>query len=167
MHRLPQAGGQFFIVQYGGSVFNCEGGLTAKEWGICVAIGAGELVWNFVVAAVPEQYMVPMWLVNFDKVLSAEVEENEAAKEELQEALDTALDLEATERAAAHRQFRVAGKVALAKAKFKRFRNKSIGGLDVTRAQSQKQAGAVLSAGRKQIETRARSSSGGSSGGLE
>jgi len=44
------AGCQVIIVQFGGVAFHvADGGLDAKYWGLCIALGAGELVWQQVI----------------------------------------------------------------------------------------------------------------------
>ena len=44
------AGCQVIIVQFGGVAFHvAEGGIDANYWGLCIAFGAGELLWQQVI----------------------------------------------------------------------------------------------------------------------
>ena len=65
---LLEAGGQFICVEIGGVVFSVSGGLTGAQWAICLAFGAGEIPWNWLVCTVPADW-VPDALLNFDKKL--------------------------------------------------------------------------------------------------
>lgn len=65
---ILEAGGQFICVEIGGAVFSVSGGLTFSQWMICLAFGAGEIPWNWLVCMVPED-AVPDALLNFDKKL--------------------------------------------------------------------------------------------------
>lgn len=47
-----QLGTQILIIQFGGRVFMTTP-LTWEQWGICFAIGAGELVWHQIINAIP------------------------------------------------------------------------------------------------------------------
>lgn len=43
---------QVLIIQFGGRAFSCAG-LTMGQWGLCIGLGAGELIWGQVIAFVP------------------------------------------------------------------------------------------------------------------
>uniref|UniRef100_A0A0G4IAJ6 Cation-transporting P-type ATPase N-terminal domain-containing protein n=1 Tax=Chromera velia CCMP2878 TaxID=1169474 RepID=A0A0G4IAJ6_9ALVE len=48
------SGMQAIIVQFSFRFLNCSyGGLTAAQWGICIALGAGVLVWQFLLHLLP------------------------------------------------------------------------------------------------------------------
>ena len=48
---------QFFISQYTGQVFSVhKDGLDGVQWGICLAFGAGTLIWDFILKFFPDKY---------------------------------------------------------------------------------------------------------------
>ena len=72
---LGEFGAQVLISQYGGAVFKVTGGLTGTEWGICFALGAGELPFHFLATCVPASCF---------KCLMGKDEEPEAAPEDVE-----------------------------------------------------------------------------------
>lgn len=51
------AGGQALIVEVGGDAMKTVG-LSAKQWGYSIAIGAGSLVWGFFLRLIPAPEML-------------------------------------------------------------------------------------------------------------
>lgn len=61
-------GGQVLMVEAAGVVFKTTGGLSLIQWGVCLVLGAGELIWNLLVVSVSEE-IIPDCILNFDQKL--------------------------------------------------------------------------------------------------
>ena len=56
------------MVEAAGVVFKTTGGLSLIQWGVCLVLGAGELIWNLLVVSVSEE-IIPDCILNFDQKL--------------------------------------------------------------------------------------------------
>lgn len=95
--------GQFLIVTWGGVVFSLDPeGLSAQNWGICLAIGLGSIVVGFLIRLLPE-FNVPIWLLGGTESAPSIQNESQSPLQLTKESDDVAIKIDEDARTPANR----------------------------------------------------------------